>query len=108
MKGVYKYSSPEQNGVYKYLECSTAHLTQADCEALDEHPEGIVCYPYEEGAWVYVGGPHTSKGGVNIDKIEKMLPSLAACMRKARTLGCTDIKFDRDGEEHDDLPTYEW
>lgn len=34
--------------------------------------------------------------------------SLLACLDKARGLGCAYIRFDADGQPHDDLPAYDW
>lgn len=98
--------------VYRYLDLSTAHLTEAEMDAVnarlaaidDETPRVIV---HEYGAWVNV----TTDEAVD-EQAEAALaaayPNLAACIKHARELGCWWINFDQDAGADGALPTYEW
>jgi hypothetical protein len=94
--------------VYSYLDISTAHLTEAEMNAVsgrlvlevDKTPRVIV---HEYGAWVNV----LSDEQADVELVAAY-PNLAACLKRARELGCLWINFDQDAAHDPALPTYEW
>lgn len=108
--------------VYKYLDLSTGHLTKADAHELSG---GMVCgcrvIPHDYGAWVHVPSSRELADherltahehdecdlAVDVERAEE-LPSLHACIMRARALGALWINFDSDGDVDPELPTYEW
>lgn len=98
--------------VYAYLDLSTAHLTEAEMDAVNdrlaalEHESPRVI-AHEHGAWVnVVEAALTSAEGAA--ELAAALPNLSACLSRARELGCAWINFDADAAYDDVLPTYEW
>ena len=83
---------------------STAHITKETCDALDDshRPDLPVCYPNEYGGFVHVCEPCI------VDESPQGPPDLAEVLAFARSHGIVWIKFDPDGHELDDLPTYDW
>jgi hypothetical protein len=92
--------------VRRYLDVSTANLTQAECEGM-EQSELILTRSFEYGAWVYVGSSKPGQGQ-DIEAIRGDFPNLAAVMDVARKFECTWILFDCDGPEIDGLPVFDW
>ena len=84
----------------KYLDVCTSHLTQ---DTVDNLTAGfyhyVPVYDYEEGMFIVVP-----------DKFEEEpLPDdLSILLEYARKNGISFIRLDRDGEEIDDLPVYDW
>lgn len=100
----------KDNGIYKYMDCSTGHITLKDNEFLAawdrDNPdhEPIIVIPHEYGYWMHC---------INDDRymeenIATLSEPLKAVFRKAHKEGCTWINMDADGFEHDDLETFEW
>jgi hypothetical protein len=89
------------DGVYPYLDCSTGHLTHATMVALEsETIEGIITVAsYEEGCFITV--PFEAED-------EDFPEDLLAVLTFARERECLVIRFDADGDIHDDLPFHEW
>ena len=104
------------NGIYKYLDVSTDHITEQDMRLLDykgrprlEH--GIISVPNEYGAWVHC----LSDQGFTENNYEKVRAggfsdSFIKLLEFARTRGCEWINIDQDGHIHgeDELDRNEW
>ena len=96
----------------KFLDLSTAHLSPAARDILDAQgdidgvpvlsvdPHGGPAGEY--GWWLWAGTERK-------DKIMRDVPGeLIRVMDYAVANGCDWICFDRDGDEHSDLPTWDW
>lgn len=105
--------------VYRYLDFSTAHLTEREADELCgsgptgvyvmgdlDHSPRVVTHEY--GAWVHVPALDGAWGEEDQDALEKSRPNLAACLDRARELDCNWINFDQDAERDPDLPTFDW
>jgi hypothetical protein len=97
--------------VYRYLDLSTAHLTEPEMEAVnarfadvDESTPRVI--PHEYGAWVNVPDLRSMPDGD--DAIVANYPNVAAVIKRARALDCEWVNFDQDASHDDVLPTYEW
>ena len=91
--------------IYKYLDISTAHITEKTDEFLrkqseDEYGELIV-YKKEHGYFICV--PY------DLDEIEMHIPSdLVKCLVLAEKHRCNWLVLDGDAEVIDELETYDW
>lgn len=84
----------------KYLDVCTSHLTQATIDNLVmENIMGVHSYDYPEGMFIVVPDPF------EVGDIPK---DLVGVFGYARQNDISLIRLDRDGEEIDDLPTYDW
>lgn len=100
--------------VLRYLDLSTAHLTQREADELSsafsfgdlDHSPRVI--PHEYGAWVHVPALDEATDLEDHAALARTRPNLAACIAKAREYDCTWINFDRDADEDATLPTYEW
>lgn len=81
-------------GVAKILDVSTLHVEEA---TLNDSDYKIADYP--EGAFFYVADEYDEPS---------VYPDLKAVFDLARSKGCTLIRFDADGFEYPELPTYDW
>lgn len=103
--------------VYRYLDLSTAHLTEREMNELsspfsfgdlDNSPRVIV---HEYGAWVNVPH-HVEDGGSwteeDTESLRTSRPNLLACIARAHDLDCSWINFDADAAIETDLPTFDW
>lgn len=105
----------DQVPVFRVLDCSTAHVTEAEGQQLlwqrVTYPEAFVegglpvlAYCYWEGAWL-----HVSEDGEDFSGPEwKPWPSLPAILKLAREHDCQWVKVDGDGAHLPGLPVYEW
>lgn len=104
--------------VLRYLDLSTSHLTEAECDELggvyimgdlDQSPR-VVSHDY--GAWVNVpdvdSAPEWAPGGKAEEALKASRPNLAACIVRARELDCTWINFDQAANNDETLPTLDW
>lgn len=84
----------------KYLDICTSHLTQ---DTIDNLTAGIYTYipvyDYEEGMFIIV--PDKFEEEPHPDDLEILF-------KYARKNDISFIRLDRDGEEIDDLPVYDW
>lgn len=104
--------SVKDNGVYKYLDCSTAHITEKDNEYLslmksnvleiDNINIGFRRAPY--GYWFHVTDEYFELK----PKHKGFTVRMIALLNKAREEGCQWINMDADGFQHPDLKTYKW
>lgn len=98
------------NGVYSYLDCNTAHITQEDYQELklvyrmrgayEDHK--IIIDKTDYGFWLYV------PDNADMLNLGYLSTSLYHLFKKAHKYNCTWIKLDQDGIIHEDLKQYEW
>ncbi len=87
--------------INKYLDLSTAHLTEREASMLTaSNVLGVVIVPHTYGAFVNVAAAEL---GDFSD-----VPNLLAVMKFAQANDCTWINFDADGETVATLPTFSW
>ena len=88
-------------GLNSYFDLSTAHLTRTTMNLLDSGAHGFLftVAPYDFG--VFVGVPDE----LDLATTPK---DLLQVMRYAKMLGCAVIRFDADGDTHDELPAFDW
>jgi len=79
-----------------FLDCSTAHLSPAARDYIDRADVIASSTPYGWFVWA------SEEPG------EDVPPDLAAIMAHARSLGADYIHFDRDADEIDELPVFDW
>lgn len=93
--------------VRPFCALSTAHISQHTAKMLDdalgpepERPiEGLVGYPHGCFGWLI--------SVLNIDP-SGMPSDLSRVMQYAHDLGCDMLLLDRDADQTDDLPTWDW
>lgn len=84
----------------KYLDICTSHLTQDTVDNLTVgNIIGVPVYDYEEGIFIVVPDEFNPL---------KNPADLGILFAYAKKNGISLIRIDRDGEEIDDLPTYDW
>lgn len=97
--------------LYSYLDISTAHITKEDGELLQKHGKdtldqrkaltGPIVYDYGYGSFVSVGAE-------GCDRYNDYSQAFRDIMEFARSRGCFFVRFDGDGAEYEELPTFEW
>ena len=86
--------------VGKYLDICTSHLTPETIDDLVmENIENVASYDYDEGTFIVVPDEF---------EVSTIPIDLARLFDYARQNGITLIRLDRDGEEIEELPIYEW
>lgn len=106
--------TPETFSIVKCLEISTAHLTEASCNALTEHAKGgSGCLPatatYRWGLFMQV--PDELDDADDPDEADEravQYPDVEAVIGFARMLGVGWVRFDADGLTVEQLPAYDW
>ena len=89
--------------IYKYLDISTRHLSEASRDYLDGGGgQSVIVYPHDYGWWVYA---HQEFDGEDADDVPHDLRDVCAY---AVAHECQYIKFDADGDDIEALPTFEW
>lgn len=93
----------QPDGVFSYLDCSTAHLKYGDLLHLSKsyrRPDSeLIVYPKQDlGYFVCV----PDDPDINVPN------GLKAVISKAILQKCQWIIFDPDGTVHSDLPVYNW
>lgn len=91
---------------YRYLDASTAHLTEREMKTITEAPPRVI--EHEHGAWVYVGRDDLDDQVADGDW--EGFPNLLAIVRHAASLGDDVfwINLDADAEEVEGLPSFDW
>lgn len=87
------------------LTLSTAHITEADDEAVRDSrcpPTCVISQTGDHGYTLYVIPEDIQPAD------PQPAPGLATVVEYARSLGCTYIRFDGAGFTLDALPTHEW
>jgi hypothetical protein len=96
---------------FKMLDISNGHMTQEDCNLLENEGCGgsdklcFSCTKYEEGFYINLSGielPHVKQD------LAKFSSAFEHILRVAKEEGFDFINFDRDGEVYPDLPTFDW
>ena len=108
----------EPEGGFRYLDCSTGHVTKSDMELLDVHgmdnatdtmPMMSAVYP--EGAWV--GTMHTLEEDElkaeenNLRKLE-FSEAFLKVLAFARGKDCKYVCLDCDAKIYDELKVFDW
>lgn len=101
-----KIDFPNSPSIYKCLDASTGHLTHETVIALGmDNVAYVTAYTYKEGLFIVVPDmdiPDVKKAAADWPNDLKDLFAFA------RRKDCLLIRLDRDSEETDDLPKYEW
>lgn len=112
--------------VYKYLDLSTAHITQKDSHLLDVHTSSdlfrsslhqagmrhLIVRKHPYGMWIHV--PIGAERDETIGELKRGLslagysPALGQILDYAAERNCYWINLDMDADEEEDLPTYDW
>lgn len=94
-----------EDGVWKYIDVSMIHVTRDDVVLLENDALPLVTLQYEEGFWILVPIEEGSS-----DEIMEAGGSayLIDVLDRAYELDCYWVKLDRDGNEYEDLRTYNW
>lgn len=93
-------------GVYKYLDCSTTHITEETMRLLDRGEESglqLTVAPYKYGAFVTVPDDID-----DAERVRAMPKDLLEVLTFAHRRGCYVVRFDSDGDDYDELPRFEW
>lgn len=89
--------------IRQFLILSTAHVSPETGKMLDET---------EPKDWPVCGGPWTTYGWFmwchEEDLEGNIPPELTMVFDYARSKGCNYVLFDRDGDQNDDLPQFDW
>jgi hypothetical protein len=71
---------------------------------LEDNIEDLSAYKLEEFGWLCYVGELTDNWNNDI----QWSIAFHNVLRKAANCGCDYVRFDRDGSEYDDLPTFDW
>ena len=95
--------------IHRTLVLCTSHITEDDGSLLDaEDDPSLVSYDLGDsyGWLVYIGDPeHASYKALTINGYSD---AFVDAVRLARTNQCAYIRFDPDGPEVAELPTFDW
>lgn len=95
------------DGVFKYLDCSTSHISKQTMELLDQGEGSGLSFmsvaPYKYGAFVTV--PDDAD---DAECVRAMPNDLAKVLAFAHGRGCQVVRFDADGATYDELPSFSW
>ena len=97
--------------VRKFLDISTAHVTESTATMLDDCLQQFlgtapfISYLIGDTGWLVYAPAEDSP---TTDAIAEFHPDLLACIDYARQHDCDYILFDQDGTVIDDLPAYDW
>lgn len=89
--------------IFKVLDVSTGHMRLSDnaALALDVGQDRACAYELRDCGWLcYVGEWRENWDGYSVDFLR--------IMEQAAEAGAEYVRFDRDGKEYPDLPTYNW
>ena len=94
--------------IYKTLDISTAHYSQETDKFLQnvvDETQDFSLKVIDTGAGFIIPAMIDA---LDTDDLDVIPEGLMAVMGYAEAKGCLYIRFDRDGELIDDLPTWEW
>jgi hypothetical protein len=90
----------------KYLDLSTAHLTPATRELLDDEPDFVTTVMKHPGGYGWL--VYVQQDDVDPEEdAENIPPDLLACLKLAREHDCVWMLFDCDADTIPGLPTYD-
>lgn len=104
--------------VQKYVNVSTAHITQKDDSLLRWHSKsaaGLIVTQYDGGYFLIIAedtvstlkaGPASDEPLLASDE-SQFSPEFVSIIEQADAQGITLVQIDRDGGQHD-LPTFDW
>lgn len=92
-------------GVFKFLDCSTSHVTPADLNLLITS-KVLLNYPYREGHFVYSAGDDFQET-MKAARAAGFSDGMIKVLEYAHQAGCWWARLDADGTEFEFLPTYE-
>ncbi|MEJ3741791.1 hypothetical protein WEI85_00615 [Actinomycetes bacterium KLBMP 9797] len=90
--------------ILSVLDLSTAHLPEEVCDDLSGEP-GVIAHRVTYGWLMWVPADPDAFAAETIDPMPE---EVLAIQRYARRLGCQYVLFDRDAEQVDELPTWQW
>ncbi len=96
-------------GVYRFLDISNAHITEKDAEALRSNCGIRGAYligTYDEGWILSVSECDDYEGDETF--VDCYSTEFYDILAYARLQGAILIRFDADGMEYPDLPTFDW
>ena len=102
----------KQSSISNVLSVSTKHVPEAVAEHMDRLAYNSVCAGtnpflvagYEYGWFVRVPDDAMDKSDPNAEVPDEIL----VIMKFAKSLGCDYIQLDADGDDHDELPVFDW
>lgn len=102
-----KKANNADTGIYKYMDCSTAHITENDNNFLTANYSDLIIYPFpimpnKHGFWLFVPGSEEEI------KELKVSVSIKNVLVRAFKNDCQWVKLDADGLVHSDLKKYKW
>lgn len=101
----------DPEGVFRYLDTSTAHLPESDRillpDDITERHCPVTVYPYECGWWIHVPSEDNWQEKKSKLKEAGFSPAMAKLIEKAQSLNCRFISLDCDAEKFDDLEDFE-
>lgn len=87
----------------KMMTLSTAHISEETAYLLDDELTvtkwGLIAYEKSAYGWFI---------NLGFDELFNVPLDLLHCINYALENGCSWLCLDRDGDEADDLPTYDW
>lgn len=93
-----------KNHIHRYLDLSTAHLTQETFDRLHILRYNLGCTISRHRYGFMMTLPESFDLSVSTDGFA----DLAKVFAYARSKDCSLVSFDADGPKIDDLPVYEW
>lgn len=101
----------DPEGVFRYMDTSTAHLPESDRillpDDITERHCPLTVYPFEYGWWIRVPDKESWPDKKYRLKESGFSPAIAKLIEKAQLLNCRFISLDCDAEKFDDLENFE-
>jgi hypothetical protein len=98
--------------VRRYLDASTAHITEQDDKLLREGVSGVIYYELSGGGYlIWVSPKEHPDMSAELDKQVKragLSDAFLGLIRYARQNWCDYIKLDGNGMKIEELPTFNW
>lgn len=89
--------------IQKYLDCSTGHIKWEDSKLLPLDYSPLTCYSYEYGMFVYTGEV-VEEASIKFGFSQALLDLLKIGAKHQ----CNFVRFDADGQEYSELPSFPW
>lgn len=97
--------------VHRYVDMSTAHVTQKDMELLESQGDlGVVAYDYNEGVFVYVPPEEDLPTTLGAAQERGLSDSFCKALTYASQQGAYLLRLDADGDMIEDpqLDLHDW